>query len=53
LVIVGLALALIGELATIALLTESAGLLIPIARFGGLAWLIVTAALIPAHRSGH
>jgi hypothetical protein len=49
-VIVGLLLAVAGELGTIALLTKPAGFLIPIARFGGLAWLIAVAALIPARR---
>lgn len=50
LAIAGLALAVVAELSTIALLSEPAALLLPIARFGGLAWLIATAALLPARR---
>jgi hypothetical protein len=49
--IAGLALAVIAELSTIALLSEPAAVLLPIARFGGLAWLVGAAALLPARRS--
>jgi hypothetical protein len=48
--IVGIAFAAIAELSTIALLSEPAAVLLPIARFGGLAWLLVAAALLPTSR---
>jgi hypothetical protein len=50
LAIAGLALAVIAELSTIALLWQPAALLLPVARFGGLAWLVGAAALLPARR---
>jgi hypothetical protein len=49
--IAGLALAVIAELSTIALVSEPAAVLLPIGRFGGLAWLVGAAALLPARRS--
>lgn len=48
--IAGIALAAIAELSTIALLSEPAAFLLPVARFGGLAWLIAAAALLPTAR---
>jgi hypothetical protein len=48
--IAGVALALIAELPTLALPFEHAAFLLPIARFGGLIWLIAAAALLPARR---
>jgi hypothetical protein len=48
--IAGIAFAAIAELSTIALLSKPAGVLLPIARFGSLAWLIAAAALLPASR---
>ena len=48
--IAGIAFAAVAELCTIALLSKPAGALLPIARFGSLAWLIATAALLPASR---
>jgi hypothetical protein len=48
--IAGLAFALVAELSTIALLARQAAFLLPVARFGGLAWLIAAAALLPASR---
>jgi hypothetical protein len=43
----GLGLALIAELSTLSLLTPAAMLALPIARFGGFAWLIAVGALLP------
>jgi hypothetical protein len=50
LALAGVALALIAELSTLSLISEPAALLLPVARFGGLAWLIAAAALLPARR---
>jgi hypothetical protein len=46
----GLAFAALAELSTIALVSKPAAVLLPIARFGGLAWLIAAAALLPVTR---
>jgi hypothetical protein len=48
--IAGIAFAAIAELSTIALISEPAAVLLPIARFGSLAWLIAAAALLPTSR---
>ena len=48
--IAGIAFAAVAELSTIALLSKPAAVLLPIARFGSLAWLIAAAALLPASR---
>jgi hypothetical protein len=48
--IAGLAFAAVAELSTIALLSKPAAALLPIARFGSLAWLIAAAARLPASR---
>jgi hypothetical protein len=48
--IAGIAFAVVAELSTIALLSKPAAVLLPIARFGSLAWLIAVAALLPASR---
>jgi hypothetical protein len=48
--VAGIAFAAIAELSTIALLSKPAAVLLPIARFGSLAWLIAAAALLPASR---
>lgn len=48
--ITGIALAAIAELSTLALLSEPVAFLLPVARFGGLAWLIATASLLPTTR---
>jgi hypothetical protein len=48
--IAGIAFAAVAELCTIALLSKPAAVLLPIARFGSLAWLIAAAALLPASR---
>jgi hypothetical protein len=48
--IAGIAFAAIAELSTIALLSKQAMVLLPIARFGSLAWLIATAVLLPVSR---
>jgi hypothetical protein len=46
----GLAIALTAELSTLALPFQDAAVLLPVARFGGLIWLIAAAALLPARR---
>ncbi|MEV6972777.1 DUF4386 domain-containing protein [Kitasatospora sp. NPDC093806] len=46
----GLVLAGIGVLGTLALLSTSLGFFLPIARFGGLIWLIAASVLLPAQR---
>jgi hypothetical protein len=48
--IAGIALAAVAELCTIALVSKPAAVLLPIARFGSLAWLITAAALLPTTR---
>ena len=48
--IAGIAFAAVAELCTIALLSKPTAVLLPIARFGSLAWLIAAAALLPASR---
>jgi len=50
--IAGIAFAAIAELSAIALLSKPAAVLLPIARFGSLAWLIAAGALLPASRQG-
>jgi hypothetical protein len=47
---VGLAVALVAELATVSLFWEPATALVPIGRFGGLLWLVVAGALLPRSR---
>jgi hypothetical protein len=46
----GLAVAAVAELATLSLLFEGAAYLLPVARFAGLAWLIVVGFKLPLHR---
>jgi hypothetical protein len=46
----GIAIAAAAELSTLALLSRPAAFLLPLARFGGLAWLIAAAVLLPARR---
>ena len=48
--IAGLILALVAELSTLTLLTLDAAIALPIARFGGIAWLIAVSLLLPASR---
>jgi hypothetical protein len=48
--LIGLLLALAGELSSLSLLTYPATVLLPITRFGGLLWLIAAAALLPKRR---
>jgi hypothetical protein len=50
LALAGVAIAALGELSTVALISQPATFLVPVARFGGLAWLILAAALLPARR---
>ena len=45
--LIGVVLALAGELSSLSLLAYPATVLFPIARFGGLLWLIAAAALLP------
>lgn len=51
LAIAGLALAVVAEVSTLVLLAEPFGVALPIARFGGMAWLIAAAVLLPATRT--
>ena len=51
LAIAGLALAVVAEVSTLVLLAEPFGVGLPIARFGGMAWLIAAAVLLPATRT--
>jgi hypothetical protein len=48
--VTGIALAAVAELSTLALLLDPAMFLLPIARFGGLLWLIAAGALLPRRR---
>lgn len=48
--IAGFAFAVVAELSTIALLSKPAAVLLPLARFGSLAWLVAAAALLPVTR---
>ena len=47
----GIILAVVAELSSLALLTPIAMILLPIARFGGLIWLIAVGALLPTTRT--
>ncbi|MEV7612532.1 hypothetical protein [Streptomyces sp. NPDC089799] len=51
LALTGLALAAVAELSTLVLLTEDAALLLPVARFGGMVWLIAAGFLLPRRRT--
>ncbi|MFE6839954.1 hypothetical protein ACFVFI_34660 [Streptomyces sp. NPDC057705] len=51
LAVAGLAVAAVAELATLVLLAEGAALLLPVARFTGLAWLIAAGFLLPRRRA--
>ncbi|MBV9224313.1 MAG: hypothetical protein JOY85_09810 [Acidobacteriaceae bacterium] len=48
--VMGLVLALSGELSSLSLLTHPATVFLPMTRFGGLLWLIVAAVLLPQKR---
>lgn len=48
--IAGVAFAIVAELSTIALISRPSVVLLPIARFGSLSWLIAAAALLPSSR---
>jgi hypothetical protein len=50
LAVTGLVLAAIAELSTLALLLDGATYVLPVARFGGLLWLITAGALLPRRR---
>ncbi len=51
LAVTGLLLAVPAELSTVALLTSGFAVLLPLARFGAMAWLIAAGALLPVTRS--
>lgn len=51
LAITGLLLAVAAELSTLVLVTPGFGVLLPIARFGAMAWLIAAGALLPTTRT--
>jgi hypothetical protein len=44
------AIAIVAEVSTISIALHGAGMLLPIARFAGYAWLIAAAALLPRNR---
>jgi hypothetical protein len=46
----GLAIAVIAELSTLSLLLAPLAILLPIARFTALIWLVIAGALLPTHR---
>jgi hypothetical protein len=50
LAVAGLVLAAVAELSTLTLLLDGAAYLLPVARFGGLVWLITAGALLPRRR---
>jgi hypothetical protein len=50
LALAGVAIAAVAELSTLALISQPAAFLLPLARFGGLAWLIAAAVLLPVQR---
>lgn len=51
LAVAGLVLATLAEVSALALLVDGAAYLLPVARFGGLAWLIAAGVLLPKRRS--
>ncbi|MFJ5549795.1 hypothetical protein [Streptomyces sp. NPDC093225] len=50
LALTGLAVATVAELSTLVLLTDAAALLLPVARFAGLLWLVAAGFLLPRRR---
>jgi hypothetical protein len=50
LALVGVAIAVVAEVSTISIAVHGAGILLPIARFAGYAWMIAAAALLPRSR---
>lgn len=50
LAVTGLVLAVVAEVSMLALLVPGFGVLLPVARFGGMAWLIAAAAVLPTSR---
>jgi hypothetical protein len=50
LAVAGLVIAAVAELSTLTLLFDGAVFLVPVARFGGLLWLLAAAALLPRRR---
>ena len=51
LALAGLAVAAVAELSTLTLLVSDAAILLPVARFTALAWLVATGFLLPRTRS--
>jgi len=49
--VAGLFIAVVAEVATVSLIWDGAAVLLPIARFPGLVWLVVVGFLLPRHRS--
>jgi hypothetical protein len=49
----GLAVAVLAELSTLSLMADGAAFLLPIARFGGLIWLVAAGALLPTNRAAN
>ncbi len=49
--VAGLVIAVVAEVATVSLIWDGAAVLLPIARFPGLVWLVVAGFLLPRHRS--
>ena len=48
--VAGLVIAAIAEIATVALLWDPAAVLLPIARFPGLVWLVIAGLMLPHRR---
>ncbi|MBM6405710.1 DUF4386 domain-containing protein [Phycicoccus sp. CSK15P-2] len=48
--VTGIALGAVGQVCTLALLVDPLAYLVPLARFGGLAWLVLAALLLPRNR---
>jgi hypothetical protein len=51
LALAGVAIAVVAEVSTLSIAVHGAGILLPIARFAGYAWLIAAAALLPRSRA--
>lgn len=49
----GLAIALLAELATVALVWPGLGMMLPVARASALVWLLVAGARLPLRRAAH
>jgi hypothetical protein len=49
--VTGLVIAAVAELSFVALVVPALGLLLPLARFSGLVWLVVAGFLLPRQRA--